>query len=121
MRLRGGYTFLKKKLSLKPGSADPNGATGEGDDPEHQFLIQSSADLPGRLELDAVFRFVDALPDPEVPSYADLDLRLGWNATEHLELAVVGQNLLQGEHIEFNSSPSPREVQRGVYGRITWR
>jgi iron complex outermembrane receptor protein len=121
MRLRGGYTFLKKKLSLKPGSADPNGGTGEGDDPEHQFLIQSSADLPGRLELDAVFRFVDALPDPEVPSYADLDLRLGWNATEHLELAVVGQNLLQGEHIEFNSSPSPREVQRGVYGRITWR
>jgi iron complex outermembrane receptor protein len=68
-----------------------------------------------------VFRFVDALPDPEVPSYADLDLRLGWDATEHLELAVVGQNLLHGEHIEFNSSASAREVQRGVYGRIAWR
>jgi iron complex outermembrane recepter protein len=120
-RLRGGYTFLKKELSLKPGSADPNGGRAEGNDPEHQFLIQSSADLPGRLELDAMFRFVDALPDPEVASYADLDLRLGWKATEHLELAVVGQNLLHGEHIEFNSSPSPREVQRGVYGRITWR
>jgi hypothetical protein len=26
-----------------------------------------------------------------------------------------------GQHIEFNSSPSAREVQRGVYGRITWR
>ena len=25
------------------------------------------------------------------------------------------------EHIEFNSSPPAREVQRGVYGRITWR
>jgi len=121
MRLHGGYTFLKKKLSLKPGSADPNGGRGEGNDPEHQFLIQSSADLPGRLELDAVFRFVDALPDPRVPSYAELDLRLGWKATEHLDLAVVGQNLLHGEHIEFNSSPSAREVQRGVYGRITWR
>jgi iron complex outermembrane receptor protein len=120
-RLRGGYTFLKKELSLKPGSADPNGGKAEGNDPEHQFLIQSSADLPGRLGLDAVFRFVDALPDPKVPSYADLDLRLGWAATEHLELAVVGQNLLHGEHIEFNSSPSPREVQRGVYGRLTWR
>jgi iron complex outermembrane receptor protein len=121
VRLRGGYTFLKKKLSLKPGSADPNGGRGEGNDPEHQFLIQSSADLPGQLELDAVFRFVDALPDPRVPSYADLDLRLGWKAAEHLELAVVGQNLLHGKHIEFNSSPSAREVQRGVYGRITWR
>jgi iron complex outermembrane recepter protein len=120
MRLRGGYTFLKKELSLKPGSADPNGGRGEGNDPEHQFLVQSSADLPGRLELDAVFRFVDALPDPRVPSYAELDLRLGWTATVHLELAVVGQNLLHAEHIEFNASPSAREVQRGVYARITW-
>ena len=121
LRLRGGYTFLKKKLSLKPGSADPNGGRGEGNDPEHQFLIQSVADLPGRLELDAVFRFVDALPDPRVPSYAELDLRLGWMATGHLELAVIGQNLLHEKHIEFNSSPSAREVQRGAYGRITWR
>jgi iron complex outermembrane receptor protein len=121
LRLRGGYTFLKKKLSLKPGSADPNGGRGEGNDPEHQFLIQSVADLPGRLELDAVFRFVDALPDPRVPSYAELDLRLGWMATGHLELAVIGQSLLHEKHIEFNSSPSAREAQRGAYGRITWR
>jgi len=69
-----------------------------------------------------VFRFVDALPDPQVPSYAGLDLRLGWRATERLELAVVGQNLLHDEHAEFiPSSPSPRKVQRGVYGKITWR
>jgi iron complex outermembrane receptor protein len=121
-RLRGGYTFLHKELSLKPGSADLNGGRAESNDPEHQFLIQSSADLPGRLELDAVLRFVDALPDPEVPSYAGLDLRLGWRATEHLELAVVGQNLLHEQHAEFiPSSPSPREVQRGVYGKVTWR
>ena len=121
-RLRGGYTFVKKDLSLKPGSADLNAGQGEGNDPEHQFLIQSSADLPGRLELDAVFRFVDALPAPRVPSYADLDLRLGWKATEHLELAVIGQNLLHDQHAEFvTSGPATREVQRGVYGRITWR
>jgi iron complex outermembrane receptor protein len=121
-RLRGGYTFLHKNLSLKPGSADLNGGTAESNDPEHQFLIQSSTDLPGRLELDAVFRFVDALPKPEVPSYAGLDLRLGWRATEHLELAVVGQSLLHDRHAEFiPSSPSPREVERGVYGKITWR
>jgi iron complex outermembrane recepter protein len=121
-RLRGGYTFLKKDLSLKPGSADLNGGTAESDDPEHQFLIQSSANLPAGLELDAVFRFVDALPKPAVPSYAGLDLRLGWWATQHLELAVVGQNLLHDEHVEFiPSSPSPRRLQRGVYGKVTWR
>jgi iron complex outermembrane receptor protein len=121
-RVRGGYTFLKKDLSLKPGSADLNDGRGEGNDPEHQFLIQSSADLPGRLELDALFRFVDVLPDPRTPSYAGLELRLGWKAADHLELAVVGQNLLYGERVEFVTSPSStRAVQRGIYGRITWR
>ncbi|HKT61785.1 MAG TPA: TonB-dependent receptor, partial [Gemmatimonadales bacterium] len=118
--LRGGYTFLRKDLSLKPGSGDRNQGSSEGNDPEHQFLIQSSADLPARLELDAVFRFVDVLPDPRVPSYAGLDLRLGWNATERLELSVVGQNLLYGQRAQFGPAGSP-EVQRGIYGRITWR
>lgn len=56
------HTFLTKKLSIKPGSADPNGGTAEGNDP-----------------------------------------------------------LRHGEHTEFNSSPSRRQVQRGVYGRLTWR
>ena len=121
-RLRGGYSFLKKELSLDPGSADINGGTAEGNDPEHQFLIQSSADLPGRLALDVVVRFVDALPNPPAPSHADLDLRLALKATEQLELAVVGQNLLYGQHAEFNAgSPTSHEVQRGVYGRVTWR
>jgi iron complex outermembrane receptor protein len=121
-RLRGGYTLLKKDLSLKPGSLDLNGGTAESNDPEHQFPIQSSADLPAGLQLDAVVRFMDALPKPEVPSYAGLDLRLGCRAAEHLELAVVAQNLLHDEHAEFiPSSPSPRRLQRSVYGKITWR
>jgi iron complex outermembrane receptor protein len=121
-RLRGGYTFLKKKLSLKPGSADLNGGTAESDDPEHQGLIQSVADLPGRVEWDVVLRYVDALPAPYVPSHVDLDLRLGWKPSDHLELAVVGQNLLQRDHAEFiPSSPSARRIERGVYGKITWR
>ena len=85
-------------------------------------MIQSSADLPARLQLDGVFRFVDVLPDPRTPSYAELDLRLAWSATEHLELAVVGQNLLHDKHAEFGTgTPRTREFQRGVYGRITWR
>jgi iron complex outermembrane recepter protein len=121
-RLRGGYTFLKKDLSLKPGIQDLNRGTAESDDPEHQFLIQSTADLPGRLELDGVLRFVAPLPDPAVPSYAGLDLRLGWRATQHLELALVGQSLLHDEHAEFiPSSPSPRRLERSVYGKLTWR
>ncbi len=98
------------------------GPRAESNDPEHQFLIQSSADLPGRVALDAVVRAVDELPDPRVPAYVDLDLRLAWSPNDRLELSVTGQNLLHGEHAEFTpTSPSPRRIERGVYGKLTWR
>lgn len=121
-RLRGGYTFLKKDLSLRPGSADLNKASAESNDPEHQVILQSMADLTGRLEWDVVFRYIGDLPSPEVPDYVGLDMRLGWRLTPRLELSVVGQNLLKTVHREFTpSSPSARAIERGIYGKVTWR
>ena len=49
-------------------------------------------------------------------------------AGKHLELAVVGQNLLQTYHYEFGQSTEiaatgweVAEVPRGVYGTASWR
>ncbi len=121
-RLRGGYTWLEKRLDTKPGSRDLNQASAESDDPRHQFLLQTSADLPGRFQLDAVARYVDRLPRNKVPSYFGLDARLAWKATDSLDLEVVGQNLLQDRHNEFvPSSPAAREIQRGVFAKVAWR
>lgn len=121
-RLRGGYTFLKKHLRLKPGSRDLNDASAESNDPQNQLAIQSLLQLPGQVQLDGVVRYVDALPDPRVPSYISLDLRLAWNPIAQLELSLVGQNLLDERHAEFiPTSPAPREIERSVYGRIVWR
>jgi iron complex outermembrane receptor protein len=120
--LRGGYTFLKKDLSVKPGSKDMNKGTAESDDPEHQFLIQSSMDLPGRIELGWVLRYVSKLPNPYVPGYTGLDVRIGWKLTRALELDLVGQDLLDSPHPEFlPTSPSPREMQHSIYGKIICR
>lgn len=120
-RLRAGYTFLKKKLSLKPGSRDLNGGSAESDDPEHQFSLQSTADLSGRLALDAVLRYVDALPKPPVPSYVGLDVRLGWRVTQRWELSLLGQDLLDKQHQEFVPSNAARRIERGFYGSVTFR
>lgn len=121
-RLRGGYTFLKKDLRLEPGSHDLNNASVESDDPRNQLVIQSMLDLPGDLQLDSVVRYVDALPDPHVPAYLSLDLRLAWNPSAHLELSLVGQNLLDKRHAEFvPASPAARAIERSVYGQIAWR
>lgn len=121
-RLRAGYTFLKKDLAVQPGSNDLNKATAESDDPEHEVVIQSSADLPGRVEWDVVARYVDALPNPYVPAYVGLDARLGWKLIPRLQVSVVGQNLLDSARREFTpASPAPRQIQRGVYAMLTWR
>jgi iron complex outermembrane receptor protein len=119
--IKGGYTFLKKDLSVKSGSHDSNKGTAESNDPEHQFILQSAMNL-GPLELGTVIRYVGKLPDPHVPDYTGLDIRIGWKLNKILELNIVGQNLLDNRHAEFiPSSPSPREIERSIYGKIICR
>ena len=119
--IKGGYTFLKKDLSVKEGSKDTNEGTAESDDPENQLIVQSRVKLPARFELGTILRYVDHLPKPFVPHYFGLDVRIGWKLSESLELNIIGQNLLDKQHPEFvPSSPSPREIQRSIYGKITY-
>jgi iron complex outermembrane receptor protein len=57
-------------------------------------------------------------------SYVTPDARLSWRPQDNLELSLVGQNLLDDHHPEFVPEiidTSPSEVERSVYGEITWR
>ncbi len=95
-----------------------------GDDPRHQVQVRSYLDLPRNVSLDAVAHFVEDLPNQDVPDYLRFDLRVAWRPTHRLEASLVGQNLLQRRHGEFGSSSlltSATEVERGVYGKVTWR
>ena len=78
-------------------------------------------DLPHRTAVDLNLRWVDDLPNFVVPSYTSLDLRLAWEPTQHVELAIVGQNLLEKQHAEFGAPSTRREIQRGVYVKATCR
>jgi iron complex outermembrane receptor protein len=119
-RLYGAYAYFHKRLSLDADSRDPMGGVQEGNDPEQRFAIRSFLDLPAGIELDAWLRYVDSLPNPFIPSYTELDLRLGWRPSDRLELSIIGQNLLHDQHAEFFTA-RPEEVQRSVYGRAVWR
>jgi iron complex outermembrane receptor protein len=120
-RLRGGYTYLNKRVVIQPGGSDLNRGRAEGNDPENQFLIQSIFDLPGNLQFDGVLRYVDRLPSPHVPSYVSLDLRLAWRPIPNLEISLVGQNLLDNQHPEFGPAATRQEIPRSMYGKVTWR
>lgn len=122
LRIQAAYTRLEKRLRLDPDSRDPTGGLAEGNDPEDRFSLRSSFDLPASLELDAWVRYVSALPQPRVDAYTEMDLRLGWRANEALELSLIGRNLLHSSHAEFGpATPLREEVERSVYGKVTWR
>lgn len=122
-RLAANYTFLRMITQGVPGQANT-----PGKNPCHQVGLRSSWDLSKDVDFDLTARYVDALTSLSVPSYITMDLRLAWRPEqyEHLELAVVGQNLLQPHHYEFGPSTETNgneatEVPRGVYGTVTWR
>ena len=120
-RLRAGYTELQIHVRPKPGSTDTSKGSSESHDPNHQFSLRSSWDLPGHLEFDTGFRYVSQIANQGVPAYAELDVRLAWRPTPKLEFSIVGQNLLHDHHPEFGALPSRQEIERSVYGKVTWR
>lgn len=118
-QLQTAYTYLRMDLELDDNSiADPASIeNSERNNPQHQLSVRSSYDLTNRWELDAGVRYVDTL-NVDVPSYFVADVRVAWDATDDLELSVVGQNLFDKRH--FEQSESSSQVQHGVYGRLAW-
>jgi iron complex outermembrane recepter protein len=126
-RLIGSYSYIF--LDLQPHGQDLNrGVLLEGATPRHQLSLRSLLDLPGRWQLDAQFRYsseLEQLPgtvaDPGIDAYSELDLRLAWQASEQLELSLIGQNLLHDQHLEFGTPATRGEIERSVYGKAAWR
>jgi iron complex outermembrane receptor protein len=80
-------------------------------------------DLIGRY-VDSLSHFAAAPNDTPVPSYMEMDVRLGYRPNNHWEFAVVGQNLLDNHHFEFGTNPivggrPAIEVRRGMYATAT--
>ncbi|MBI3468653.1 MAG: TonB-dependent receptor [Planctomycetes bacterium] len=119
-RLRAAYSFLRLQLH---GVGRSPGERTEGSSPHHRLYLWSSWDVCRDVEFDLIGRYADRLASLAVPSYFTLDMRLGWRPRQNMELAVVGQNLLDAEHLEFADALAgaiATEVQRSVYGIITW-
>jgi len=126
-RLIASYSYVY--LDMQPHGLDANRSEFlEGTTPRHQFSLRSQLDLPGELQLDAHLRHSTKLerqPEievgPGIDGYTELDVRLAWHASEQLELALVGQNLLHDHHVEFGTPAARGEIERSVYGKVTWQ
>ncbi len=122
-RLEGSYSFLHMDISKSAGSLDSSTprSTG-GSSPQHQVVIQSFLQLPGKIEFAQTVRYVSALPSQLVREYGTADATLAWLPTGSLEFSVTGQNLFQPQHAEASGDPGPLVgIRRGVYAKIIWR
>ena len=122
-RLRGSYSYLNIELRKRTASLDTATAgSTEGSSPHHQVVIQSSFDLPKKLEFDQTFRYVSALPTQLVEGYGTADVRLSWRFAGYLELSLAGQNLFQPHHAESGGDPGGLVgIKRSAYAKITWQ
>jgi iron complex outermembrane receptor protein len=120
-RLSAGGMVLDQNLKLRPDSTDPTGISAAGNDPDNQWTLRSSMDLPHDTSLDLAIRHVAALPDPVVPAYTAFDARLAWRPRPDLELSLTGQNLFGTEHVEFGPAASASVIPRSIFFNVLWR
>lgn len=120
--MHGSYTGQRVSLKPLPTSRDTTNARAEADDPSHMFSMRSYVNLPGNVEFDGFFRAIGKLRASNLPGYQELDLRLGWQASDRLELSLIGRDLLHRRHAEFmGGSAQPRYFQREVALRVTFQ
>jgi iron complex outermembrane receptor protein len=114
-RMQGAYSYLRVNLTPLPESTDRSEAL-EGNSPRHQFWAASYLTLGARTDLDFTLRHVTGIPSFDVDAFTELDVRLAHRPRRGLELAVVGQNLLHDEHVEFGGGFA---IDRAVRARAT--
>ena len=126
--LKGSYGYLQSAMYLDGASTDTvNRDDATGSSPRHQFSARSGFDLGRRVTLDLWLRGTDRLPSIDgesIPGFLTMDARLAWKPCQSLELSLVGQNLLQSQHREFNPefiNTHPSEVVRSAYAKASWQ
>jgi iron complex outermembrane receptor protein len=122
-RWQASYTLLQMHLRNGLVLPDATFSYRAEDNPQQQFQLRSSLDLPLGFEFDTLLYHQDSLPGQGIPAYTRLDFRLGWKYREEFEASVTLQNALDPRHAEYgnNSLVRSSEIERAIYGKLTWR
>ena len=113
-RLRLGVATLVEDFKVRAGRADLTRGESAGNNPSYRVTARSQVDLTPRLALDAGLRALDRLDRFATPAYVEADARLGWRATDALELYVTGVNLLRQDHAESNDPKRGQRIERSI-------
>ena len=117
LRFTAGWVQQSIDLDVASGHIAAPGTATLGNDPHSFGQLRSQLTL-GDVDLDAAVRYVSTMPDPEVPSYATLDGRIGWHPTKDFEMSLSGWNLTGGNHAEWGAPFARPEFERTVFFKI---
>lgn len=117
------YSLLDLQFHGPPSTIAVNSEVAEQQSPNHQLNLRSQWNINESVMLDTMLYYTDSLPNYQVSNYWRLDMRLGWQIEDGIEFSLVGQNLLDPTHREFGSVPEAMaaEIERSIYGNVTWR
>jgi iron complex outermembrane receptor protein len=120
LNLSGSYSLLKANFHEPANSFS---TSTEGSAPQQQFNLRAQWDVRDNVTFDTMLYYVDSLPDFGLGDYWRLDTRLGWQMTDQLAFNLVGQNLLDAHHQEFNNPTDAyaTEIPRAFYGQFVWK
>lgn len=116
--LQAYYGLLKIDVEPDADSVDQRSeASIEGGSPQQSAGLRLSLRPMTDVSVEMFVRYVDRLPAVNVPEYTDLNLRTGWQIRPNLNLALVGENLLNPSHPEASANV---ELQRSVFLDLIW-
>ncbi len=124
-RIQGAYSFLETKINPHSDSTDISAESVEDDSPKHQLSLQLAFDPANNWETDMWLRYTDEIKisGMDVPHYWSFDARIGWQVNKNLALSLVGQNIFDSSHIEFNDELGliiSTELPRAFYVKAVW-
>ncbi len=121
MRLEATYTYLRMdKHPLGSGLAQVAVSTQS---PQNQASLRWQMDIDRRTQLDFWLRRVGGFGNSGSPVafYNALDARIGWKPNRNLDIALIGQNLLDRRHVEYSSSfAEVTQIPRSAHVKATW-
>lgn len=124
-RLKFNYTYINLEIDSDDNPSAPPPRFIENTVPQNQFALQSFVDLPYNLQFDTSFYWTEDIRnfEPRSDDLVRLDVRIGYIPVKNIELNLVGQNLIDGNHLEFSDSILGRStnIERSIYGSLTWR
>ncbi len=120
-RLSAGYTAMRDRMRLKPGSNDSTATSSAGKTPANTWQLRSALTVAENRDLDIAVRHVAALFSPDVPAYTAVDVRFGWRLQPNLELSLTAQNLLDADHGEYGSIDTRSRIPRSVFIDVRWQ